>query len=185
MTTFLLKINCELHLNGADPRPTVALQWEAATVTILPPQKLEGGPGGIVAPGDVLIMWTHEDPGFGNGQGLTATATARAVAGHGDTLDVVMRDVKLVSPHVRLNDQPRGPSGSVLLDYLKGHRHRRTIEVSDEDVSKFWDALGAAYRKKQTLIATYTQSMAKSAEEEALETDRQKIAEGFERRFAS
>ncbi|MER8521791.1 hypothetical protein NKI48_23370 [Mesorhizobium sp. M0644] len=61
----------------------------------------------------------------------------------------------------------------------------RTIEVSDEDVSQFWDAIGVADRKRQILIAAYTQSMPKSAEEEALEADQQDIADGFERRFAS
>ncbi|CAH2394143.1 hypothetical protein BQ8794_240039 [Mesorhizobium prunaredense] len=53
---------------------------------------------------------------------------------------MVLKDVALIRPHVRLNDQPRGASGSALLDFLKGNRHRRTIEVSDEDISQFWKA---------------------------------------------
>ncbi|TPK96987.1 MULTISPECIES: HNH endonuclease [unclassified Mesorhizobium] len=185
MTTFLLKTNCELHLHGAEPRPINASQWEGATVSALRPRKLEGGPGKEIASGDALVVWTHEDPEFGNGQGLTATATAGSVTDRGETLDVVLQEVKLVQPHVRLNEQPPGPSGSALLDFLKGNRHRRTIEVSDEDLSQFWNAIGKIDRERQARIGAYMRSMPKSAEEQALDGDRQQIAEGFERRFAN
>lgn len=185
MTNFLLKANCELHLNGAVPRPTDAFQWEGATISVLHPTKLRGGPGREIVPGDLLVIWTHEDPEYGKGQGLTATATAGLVTDRGETLDVVLRGVELVRPHVRLNDQPRGSSGSALLDFLKGNRHRRTIEVNDEDISQFWKTIGDAERQRQARIAAYAQSRPRTAEEDALEDDAEQIAEGFERRFAS
>ncbi|PBB81224.1 hypothetical protein CK218_12715 [Mesorhizobium sp. WSM3879] len=185
MTTFLLKTNCELHLDGAEPRPTKASEWEGTTLSALHPRKLEGGPGKELATGDALIIWTHEDPEFGNGQGLTATAAAGAVTERGETLEIVLRNVKLVQPHIRLNDQPPGSSGSALLDFLKRNRHRRTIEVGDEDLSQFWKAIGNVERERQARIAAYVQSMPKSAEQQALNGDQQQIAEGFERRFAN
>ncbi|MET3523972.1 HNH endonuclease [Mesorhizobium abyssinicae] len=185
MTTFLLKANCELHFNGAEPRPTDASQWEGATVSVLPPGKPGGGPGQEIVPGDLLVIWTHEDPEYGKGRGLTATATVDLVTDRGETLDVVLTDVELVRPHVRLNDQPPGPSGSSLLDFLKGNRHRRTIEVSDEDISQFWKAIGETERQRQARIAAYARSMPTTAEEDALKVDAERIAEGFERRFAT
>lgn len=154
-------------------------------MSILHATKLRGGPGREIGPGDLLVIWTHEDPEYGKGQGLTATATVSLVTDRGETLDVILKDVELVRPHVRLNDRPPGPSGSALLDFLKSNRHRRTIEVSDADVAQFWKALGNAERKRQARIAAYRQSMPRSAEEKALEAASQQIAEGFERRFAS
>ena len=104
MTNFLLKTNCELYLNGAEPRPTNASQWEGARISTLHPQKLEGGPGKEIVPGDTLAIWTHEDTGFGNGLGLTATAIAGPVTDQGETLEVVLRDVRLIQPPHRLSE---------------------------------------------------------------------------------
>ncbi|MCB1543976.1 MAG: HNH endonuclease [Methylobacteriaceae bacterium] len=184
MTNFLLKTNCTLHLNGAAPRPTNASQWEGASVSALRPKKLEGGNGKDVAAGDALVIWTHEDAEYGKGLGLTATAVAGHVTVQGETLKIVLRDVKLVQPHIRLIELSPGPSGSALLDSLKGDRHLRTIEVSDEHISQFWKAIGDIKRARQERIAAYTRSMPKSAEEIALADDALQIAEGFERRFA-
>ncbi len=118
-------------------------------MSVLHPTKLGGGPGREIVPGDPLSIWTHEDPAYGKGQGLTATAKAGLVTDRGETLDVVLRGAELVRPHVRLNDMPKRTSGSPLLDFLKGNRHRRTIDVSNEDVSQFWKAIGDTERQRQ------------------------------------
>lgn len=183
MTNFLLKINCELHLNGAEPRPTNASQWEGASLSALRPKKLEGGNGKDVAAGDELVIWTHEDRDYGKGLGLTATAIAGHVTDQGKTLEIVIRNVKLV-PHIRLIELPPDPSGSALLDSLKSDRRLRTIEVSNEHFSQFWKAIGDIKRAREERIAAYNLSKPKSAEEIALADNEQQIAEGFKRRFA-
>ena len=186
MATFLLKVNCKLHLNGAEPRPTEASQWEGQTITCPVPRKLGGGGAADqLRPGDTLIIWTHEDIEFGNGQGLTATATAGAVVNHAETADAVMLEVELVKPHTRLNSLSDGPTGSILLDSLRKNRLRRTIWVSELQVSEFWEALRVVDRTKHALIAAHSAALPKSEVEQALEHDQQNIVEGFQRRFTS
>lgn len=183
MATFLLKLNCELYFNGAEPRPTDASQWEGATVTALPSRLLDGGAGSRIQMGDSLIIWTHEDVAWGKGQGLTATATVGNVVDSGPDMNVEMRDVKLVKPHVRLERLTGGPTGSHLLDYLRSHRHRRTIEVSALHIKEFWQTIEDLERKRQELIASYSLAPETDAKK-ALEADRETIKEGFERRFS-
>lgn len=185
MATFLLKVNCELHLNGAEPRPNDASQWEGRTVSFLRPRTLENELSNGVTPGDTIIIWTHEHVDFGKGLGLTATATAGSVTSHAKASDAIMLDVQLVKPHARLDSLPGGSTGSELLDSLSNNRHHRTVAMSDLQASEFWEALGAAGRRKQALIAAYAPSVPKSDGEMALQEDRHEIAEGLERRFAS
>ncbi|MBX9453296.1 MAG: HNH endonuclease [Mesorhizobium sp.] len=185
MATFLIKANCELHLNGAEPRPTNAEQWEGAIITVLHPRTLDRRAGGSIAPGDGLIVWTHEDAGFGRGLGLTAKATVGLVAERQDDLDIRMVGVELVTPQLRLDGFPAGTTGSDLIDQLRRNRHRRTIVLDDLQVTEFWNVIAAAADKKQALIAQYKQASEKSPEEKALEADREQIAEGFERRLAT
>ncbi len=184
MATFLLKLNCELDFHGAEPRPKEASDWEGQAVTALPPRSLGGGQGAEVTTGDTLIIWTHEAAEWGKGLGLTATAKAGHVVHDEEDSTLEMLDVKLLRPHVRLDRQAGGPTGSQLLDYLRSHRHSRTIEVNDFQASEFWAALSELELKRQELIASYSLTV-KTNEQKALEADHREIAEGFERRFAS
>lgn len=185
MATFLIKANCELHLNGAKPRPTNAEQWEGAIITVLHPRTVDRRAGGSIAPGDGLIVWTHEDAAFGRGLGLTAKATVGSVTERQDELDIRMVAVELVIPQLQLDAFPTGTTGSAVIDQLRRNRHRRTIVLDDMQVTEFWNVIAATVDKKQALIAQYKQASEKSREEKALEADKEQISEGFERRLAT
>lgn len=182
MSTFVLKLNCELHLNGAPPRPTDAEQWEGQRVTL--PARVSGAAGGAVATGDKLIIWTHEDPDYGKGQGLTATATAGEIINGPGGQQAVMLNVVLIKPHVRLNDLPAGPTGSEILDNMRSYRLLRTISIEGDQEAEFWRVIERRESDRLNRIAAYTSSLPKSAAEQALENDGPNIAQEYERQFA-
>ncbi|NEH83047.1 HNH endonuclease [Rhizobium leguminosarum bv. viciae] len=180
MTTFLLKLNCELHLGGAEPRPAQASQWENICLTFPNPSRIAGGEGQAVKNGDVLLVWAHEDPGFGSGLGLTAEGTANDVRNDGGTTIATLTNVTLLKPHYKLRGWPGGSSGSSVIDHILSHRHLRSYELEDVELAEFRRIIDVFAAKKKAQLAT-TQYM--SEEEKALEFDRAAVLDGFERRF--
>lgn len=180
MTTFLLKLNCELHLGGAAPRPTQESQWENIRLTFPNPSRTAGGAGRPVQNGDKLIVWAHEDPGFGSGLGLTADGIANDVLYEGGTTFATLTDVTLLKPHYKLRGWAGGSSGSSTIDHILSHRHLRSYELEDGELVEFNRVIDEFVAKKKAQLAT-TQYM--SAEDKALELDRAAVLEGFERRF--
>ncbi|MBY5471514.1 HNH endonuclease [Rhizobium leguminosarum] len=180
MTTYLLKINCELHLGGADPRPTQSSVWENIRVTFPNPSRISGGPGQSVKNGDQLVVWAHEDPGFGSGLGLTAEGIASEVTVDGGSTSATLTNVALLTPHYKLRGWPGGSSGSVAIDHLLSHRHLRSYELEDAELAEFLSVIAEFFAAKKKLLAT-TAYM--SDEEKALLADRSVVLDGFERRF--
>ncbi|WP_413711832.1 HNH endonuclease [Rhizobium sp. Rhizsp82] len=180
MRTYLLKINCELHLGDAEPRPVDASQWEGIRVRFPNPSLIAGGKGSSVSNGDALIIWCHEDPLFGGGLGLTAEGFASDVSvGETETTAILM-NVRLIKPHYRLRGWPGGSSGSDVIDHILSHRHLRSYELTAPELQEFRDVVAAYVVNRTALLAT-TQYM--STEERALESDRAAVLDGFQRRF--
>lgn len=180
MTTYLLKINCELHLGGAEPRPKKASDWENIRVSFPNPSRISGGPGLPVKSGDQLVVWAHEDPGFGSGLGLTAEGVARDVTVDANSTSVTLTNVALLTPHYRLRGWPGGSSNSVAIDHLLRHRHLRSYELNEAELMEFRSVLTKFIAAKKVLLST-TAYM--SEEEKALLDDTSAVLEGFERRF--
>jgi hypothetical protein len=180
MTTFLLKINCELHLNGAVPRPVKSGDWENIRVTFPNPSRITGGPGQPVKNGDRLLVWAHEDPGFGSGLGLTAEGTANQVTTNGNQTSATLTDVELITPHFKLRGWSGGSSGSSAIDYILSHRHLRSYELKEAELAEFRAVVTDFITAKNKKLAT-TAYM--SEEEKALLADQPAILDGFERRF--
>ncbi|TBF82600.1 HNH endonuclease [Rhizobium leguminosarum] len=180
MTTYLLKINCELHLGGANPRPTQSSAWENIRVTFPNPSRISGGPGQPVKNGDQLVVWAHEDPGFGSGLGLTAEGNASEVAVDGGLTSATLTNVALLTPHYKLRGWSGGSSGSVAIDHLLSHRHLRSYELEDTELREFRSVIAEfiAAKKKQLATMAYM-----SDEEMALLADSSAVLNGFERRF--
>ncbi|WP_017965638.1 HNH endonuclease [Rhizobium leguminosarum] len=180
MTTYLLKINCEIHLGGAKPRPARGLDWENMRVTFPNPSRISGGPGQSVKNGDQLVVWAHEDPGFGSGLGLTAEGIASEVTADGGSTSATLTNVALLTPHYKLRGWPGGSSGSVAIDHLLSHRHLRSYELEDAELAEFLSVIAEFFAAKKKLLATTAYI---SDEEKALLADRSAVLEGFERRF--
>lgn len=182
MTTYLLKLNCKIHLGGASPRPKAASEWEGASVRFPNPRLIAGGAGRPVQMGDRLIVWTHEDPGFGLGAGLTAQGTAGEVVANDVETTAVLTNVELLNPHFKLRGWSGGSSGSSVIDHILSHRHLRSYELESADLDEFQRIVSDFMAKKNEMLAT-TAYM--SEEQKALLLDEPAILEGFERRFGS
>ncbi|KQW77843.1 HNH endonuclease signature motif containing protein [Ensifer sp. Root127] len=180
MTTYLLKINCELHLGGAEPRPSNGFEWENIRVTFPNPSRITGGPGQQVKNGDQLLVWAHEDPGFGSGLGLTAEGTAAQVTTEGTLTSATLTNVELINPHFKLRGWSGGSSGSSAIDHILSHRHLRSYELEEAELAEFRAVIAefVAAKKRQLATTAYM-----SEEEKALLADQSAILEGFERRF--
>lgn len=141
---------------------------------------MAGGEGKPVENGDNLIIWTHEDPGFGSGLGLTAEGIADDVGIECDRTLAKLSNVKLLKPHFRLRGWAGGSSGSSTIDYILRHRHFRSYALQEDELAEFRQVVEEFTAQKKAQLAT-TAYM--SNEEKALEYDRAAILEGFERRF--
>ncbi len=181
MTTFLLKLNCELHLGGADPRPRDASQWEGIRLRFPVPKLITGGVGRPVQDGDELVVWTHEDPQYGFGAGLTARGVATQTVTEETDVFATIVNVELLSPHFKLRGWSGGSSGSSVIDHILSHRHFRAYELEDEELNEFWRVVSEFMAKKRSLLAT-TAYM--SDEERALAIDQPAVLAGFERRYS-
>lgn len=180
MTTFLLKINCELHLGGAAPRPQKGIDWENIRITFPNPSRITGGPGRPVKNGDTLLVWAHEDPGFGSGLGLTAEGIATGVNTEGAVTSATVTNVELITPHFKLRGWPGGSSGSSAIDHILSHRHLRSYELEEAELGDLRRVISEFIASKKRQLAT-TAYM--SEEEKALLADQSAILDGFERRF--
>ncbi|MBD8650996.1 HNH endonuclease [Rhizobium sp. CFBP 13726] len=182
MTTYLLKLNCKIHLGGANPRPKAASEWEGASVRFPNPRMIAGGAGRPVQKGDTLIVWTHEAPGFGLGAGLTAEGVAGEVIKGDAETTAVLTNVRLLSPHYQLRGWQGGSSGSSVIDHILSHRHLRSYELETAELEEFRRIVLEFMAKRQKLLAT-TEYM--SDEQKALLFDEPGVLAGFERRFGS
>lgn len=180
MSTYLLKLNCKMHLGGANPRPKVSSEWEGATLRFPNPRMIGGGAGRSVQEGDRLIVWTHEDPGFGFGAGLTAEGIAGAVTTGDSETTAVLTNVELLSPHYQLRGWPGGPSGSSVIDHILSHRHLRSYELEHEELDEFRRIVFEFMAKKKEMLSITTYM---SEEQKALFFDESAVLAGFERRF--
>ncbi len=179
MTTFLLKLHCKNDIGGAAPRPTTPEQWEGARLRFKKPSRMSGGRGDSVADGDSLIVWTHEDPAFGGGQGLTAEGVARDVReGPDDTLSAILENVRLFRPGFRLRGWRGGPTGSRVIDYLLRNLLTRTYELEDNELSEFRDVVGRHLERAAPVGGSA------SDEDEALRVQKELVLEGLERRYS-
>ncbi|WP_244554315.1 HNH endonuclease [Agrobacterium sp. DSM 25558] len=176
----MLKLNCEMHFGGANPRPKSALEWEGATIRFPTPRMISGSSGRAVRPGDKLIIWTHEDPAFGFGTGLTAEAVAGSVTADQDETIAVLTQVALLKPHYQLRGWPGGSSGSSVIDHILSHRHLRSYELDNSELEEFRRVVSEFMAKKNDLLST-TAYM--SDEQMALVSDEAAVLAGFERRF--
>lgn len=179
--TYLLKLHCEKDIRSSEPRPTKSAQWEGATVTFKPPIGFGGGTAENVSGGDTLIIWTHEDPEFGGGRGLTADATARHVqVDGGGAVTATLENVRLLQPHFRLRGWPGGTTGSAVIDYLLRNLLTRTYQLAAHELSEFLSVVHAHSAKVQQIeLSSYL-----SEEELALNQNREAINEGFRRRYS-
>ena len=182
MTTYLLKLNCETNIGGANPRPKVASEWEDARIQFPNPSLLAGGPGRSVQKGDRLIIWTHEDPNFGSGTGLTAQATAEDVIVDEAETKVRLTNVELLTPHYQVRFWPGGSSGSVVIDHIMSHRRLRSYELKDAELEEFRRIVSEFMAAKKELLATDEYM---SDEQKALINDKEAIGAGFARRFGN
>lgn len=179
MTTFLLKLHCEKDVDGAAPRPTVADQWEGTRMRFKSPSRIKGGRGEKVEDGDTLIVWTHEDPSFGGGHGLTAEGVARNVNEEADNeMSASIERVRLFKPSFRLRGWRGGPTGSAVIDYLLRNLLTRTYELDEAELTEFRDVVERYMRHAKPIDRPV------SDEDEALRTEKDDILKGFERRYS-
>jgi hypothetical protein len=179
VTTFLLKLHCKNDIGGAEPRPTTSGQWEGARLRFKSPSRIGGGRGDIVVEGDTLVVWTHEDPAFGGGQGLTAEGVARNVREEPDnTLSATLEHVRLFKPGFRLRGWRGGSTGSRVIDYLLRNLLTRTYELTEDELSEFLHVVDRHMQQAAPVGGSA------SDEDEALREQKEAVLEGFERRYS-
>lgn len=182
MATYLLKLNCRMHLGDVNPRPKAAFEWEGASIRFPNPCLIEGGQGRSVQNGDRLIVWTHEDPGFGFGAGLTAEGIAENVIETGAETMVLLTRVELLYPNFQLRGWSGGPSGSAVIDHILRHRHLRSYELTNVELEEFDKTVSDFIANRKKVLST---SAYMSDEQKALLVDGPAVLAGFERRFGS
>jgi hypothetical protein len=133
----------------------------------------------MVVDGDTLIVWTHEDPSFGGGRGLTAEGVARDVREEPDnTMSAMLDNVKLFNPGFRLRGWRGGPTGSRIIDYLLRNLITRTYDLEEDELSEFRNVVDR-HRQHASPVGG-----AASDEDEALQVQKDEILQGLERRYA-
>ena len=140
MNRFFFKVNGEKHCPDGIVRPKMASDWEGGTVRI--PENgsrriRSKDPAPSVAVGDEVWIWTHEDKEYGDGQGLTACATAAGTAANGEFIEVALRDVQLLGHPFGFCDFAGDPTGSRLLDQVNRNRAHNAYLIEDKDYPDF------------------------------------------------
>lgn len=130
--------------------------------------------------GDTLLVWTHEYPGYGNGRGLTAKATASEVRPGGEGMIANLSQVELLTPHYSHREAQAFPSDSEVINYLRSMRLLRSYELDDEELRDLWSEIERFREAKATVLAT---TRFKSDEDRALDLDREAIEAAYQRRF--
>lgn len=143
--TFLVKINGDLHGPNYICRPESAGAWEGEELHLVwegprPSSYLDHGPGPMIAPGDLLYIWAHEDEAFGNGFGLTATAIAGEIRSGNDRLHVRLENVWLLPRPFGFRLLGTSRSGSAILQAIDADRSPRAW-VMDAGEQEIIDAL--------------------------------------------
>lgn len=179
MKTFLLKLHCKKDVGGAEPRPTAAEQWEGTRLSFKGPSRIAGGRGDSIVDGDKLIVWTHEDPSFGGGRGLTAEGVANDVREEPDnTMSAKLTQVRLFNPGFRLRGWRGGTTGSQVIDYLLRNLLTRTYDLQDEELAEFRDVVDRFGHSVSPVGG------AASDEDEVLIAQKDEVLEGLERRYS-
>lgn len=181
MTTFLVKLHCKNDVGGVEPRPTAPEQWEGARLRFKSPSRITGGRGDKIVDGDSLIVWTHEDPSFGGGQGLTAEGVARDVRDEADNwMSATLEQVRLFKPSFRLRGWRGGSTGSAVIDYLLRNLLTRTYELEEGELAELRDVVGRYMQQAKPV----DRSLYVSDEEDALREQKEAVLDGFERRYS-
>ncbi|WP_255571657.1 HNH endonuclease [Ensifer sp. ENS12] len=143
MVAYLLKVNAELHVHRSDqgqevsvPRPKLAEEWEGVEIQVPTPRALNKGSVSPVSAGDLVWIWTHEDFEYGAGLGLTASAEVENIREDTGVLFLKLRRVRILAPHVRLDDLPKGKGGRAI-EAIRGYRHHQAVELNDATLEEF------------------------------------------------
>lgn len=134
---YLVKINGELHCPRAIASPEHASDWDGGEIITKSNVPVQLTPSGNktappIQEGDELWIWTHEDKKFGGGRGLTAKAIAGAQRQVGGDIAITLQDVELLEAPLGFEDLGKDPTGSRLIDYMNGYRHRRVYLIDDD-----------------------------------------------------
>ena len=193
---YLCKVNGDFHVHDGLSRPNNEAEWEGKELEIPYPRKLtKGALTAELSEGDDIWVWTHEDKKYGNGLGLTARAKIGGVRTENTKFGmhafVVMKNVKLLKPHFRLDETPKGKSGSRAIEAIRGHRHHQTIEMDDELLSEFLSAIEKVQAEKRDMFRQYNNLHSDSGrnvelpELDALLQDKMQIEENLKTRHYS
>jgi len=190
---YLCKVNGDVHIPDAPSRPRNASEWEGKELELPKPRRLDKQLSDArLAEGDDIWIWTHEDKDFGNGLGLTAHAKVGSVkpreTDYGMHFFMVMKNVELLKPHFRLDEIPKGKSGSRAIEAIRDHRHHQAIEMDHSILSEFLSASQRLRLYKQEKMAQaseeYCQPKLQTPEGRALYEDREQIEKNFDRRYS-
>ncbi|WP_083484272.1 HNH endonuclease signature motif containing protein [Loktanella sp. 3ANDIMAR09] len=148
MTTFLLQMNGKLHPESGISKPRAG-DWDNDTIIMpwtgpRPSSYADKARGPDPEAGDMLYIWAHEHPDWGDGRGLTATATVKSVLPRGDDLAISLNDVSLLKNPFGFRRLDGQQSRSEVLKRIDDDRSPRLWVVSDDERS-ILDALIAEF----------------------------------------
>ena len=183
---YLCKVNGDFHVHDGPSRPNDEAEWEGKELEIPLPRKLTKGASiAQLSIGDDIWVWTHEDKNYGNGFGLTARARIGGIrtekTSYGEHAFVVMKNVELLKPHFRLEEIPKGESGSRAIEAIRDHRHHQAIEMDGELLLEFLSAVEKVQAKKRDMFRQYNDPNlhVEPSELDALFQDKMQIKENF------
>lgn len=188
---YFLKVNGELHCPKGICRPESSFEWEGGEI-LLPiegPMQAQMGKrqdAPAIETGDILWIWTHESPEYGNGRGLTAKAFAADVRPIGDQLAVSLENVELIKSHIAYavfprDDENRVVSGSRLIDFTHTRTEYAAYLIDDDDYAEF---IALVEKKSRELPEEVRHSYAEGWEKEVL-THKDDLLEGLRTRRAT
>ncbi len=155
MMQFLLKVSGISDCPNGIVRPATSDDWEGGEV-ITPkagPALARKGPHQAapdIQEGDQVWIWTYEDKEYGDGLGLTATATAGGQREAGEFFALRIHNVELLPQPVGF--RKNAPNKCVfkndtrLLSYLRANRHHGAYLIEEDDFEDFQRAIEDATR---------------------------------------
>lgn len=155
MKQFLLKVSGIGDCPNGIVRPSTPDDWEGGEI-LTPkagPTLARKGPHQAapdIQAGDKVWIWTYEDKKYGDGLGLTATATAGEQRETSKALAVRIHDVKLLPQPIGF--RKNAPNKCVfkndtrLLSYLRANRHFGAYLIEDDEFDDLQRAIEEATR---------------------------------------
>lgn len=143
---FLLKINGAEDAPDGISRPASAADWNGGAITLpwgtpRASSYSDKRPGPMPKTGDAFYIWTHEDPAFGNGKGLTAMAKATAVSEGEGTLSIVLGDVDLLPRPFGFRELKGKGMSTLLLDEIHAARGSRAWCMTPQEEKELRDLI--------------------------------------------